>query len=65
MLSSKISVKLNKSLSERARAQAEKAGYTSLDEYVEHVLERELAKVEESGSTAEVENKLKGLGYLE
>ncbi|MDQ6758263.1 MAG: hypothetical protein M3Z32_00180 [Acidobacteriota bacterium] len=65
MLSSKASIKLNKALCDRARLHAEKAGYSSLDEFVEHVLERELAKVEESSTRDDVENKLKGLGYLE
>ncbi len=64
MLSSKTSVKLNKALCDRARAHAEKAGYSSLEELVQHVLERELAKIEEGISRDEVEAKLKGLGYL-
>lgn len=65
MLSSKTSVKLNKALSERARLHAQKSGYSSLEEFVEHVLERELAKLEEGDSREEIEKKLKGLGYLE
>lgn len=65
MLSSKTSVKLNKDLCGRARAHAEKLGYSSLEEFVQHLLEREMAKLEESSSREEVENKLKGLGYLE
>jgi hypothetical protein len=58
-------VKLKKGLYDRARGHAEKAGYSSLEEFVEHVLERELAKVEEPGSRDDLEKKLKGLGYLE
>lgn len=65
MLSSRTSVKLNKSLCERARLHAEKSGYSSLEEFVEHVIERELAKLEEGSSREEIEKKLKGLGYLE
>ena len=66
MLSSKTSVKLNKDLCDRARAHAEEfRGYSSLEEFVQHLLEREMAKLEESSSREEVENKLKGLGYLE
>lgn len=65
MLSSKASLKLNKPLCERARIHAEKAGYSSLEEFVEHVLEREMAKVEEPSSREDIEKKLKGLGYLE
>ena len=65
MLSSKTSVKLNKSLCERARLHAKKSGYSSLEEFVEHMLEREMAKLEEGISREEIEKKLKGLGYLE
>lgn len=65
MLLSKASIKVNKSLYERAKAHSEKAGYSSVDEFVQHVLERELARLEESASREDVESKLKGLGYLE
>lgn len=65
MLSSKTSVKLNKALYERARTHAEKVGYSSVEEFVEHVLEREMANLEESSTRDDVESKLKGLGYLE
>ena len=64
MLSSKTPLKLNKALCDRARAHAERAGYSSLEEFVQHVLERELAKLEETSSRDDVEAKLKGLGYL-
>ena len=61
---SKTSLKLNKTLCQRAARVAEKAGYSSVEEFVEHVLEKELAHFEESDSK-EVIKKLKGLGYLE
>ena len=61
---SKTSIKLNKSLCRRAARVAGIAGYSSVEEFVEHVLERELAKLEESDSREEVERKLRGLGYL-
>ena len=62
---SKTSLKLNKTLCHRAARVAEKAGYRSVEEFVEHVLEKELAHFEESDSKEEVIKKLKGLGYLE
>jgi predicted DNA-binding protein len=61
----KSTIKLNKELSDRVKRCAEAAGYTSAQEFVEHVLERELAKIEESDSDEEIVKKLKGLGYLE
>ena len=65
MLSSKTSIKLNKDLCDRARKHAEKSGYSSLEEFVQHLLERETAKMGEADSREDVERKLKGLGYLE
>ena len=62
---SKTAIKLNKALCQRAERAAQKAGYSSVEEFVEHLVEKELAKLEESDSKDEVTKKLKGLGYLE
>jgi hypothetical protein len=40
-------------------------GYSSLQEFVEHLLERELARNKEAEALEEVERRLKGLGYLD
>lgn len=64
-MSSKVTVKLNKSLCERARALVEKAGYSSLEEFIEHAMERDLARLEGADSKEDLVKKLKGLGYLE
>jgi metal-responsive CopG/Arc/MetJ family transcriptional regulator len=58
-------VKLNKSLCQRAVEAARKAGYSSLEEFIEHAIEKQLAQFEESESKEEVMRKLKGLGYLD
>lgn len=62
---SKTSVRLNKAICERARRAAAAAGYSSLEEFVEHAVEKELANHEESHSKEELTRRLKGLGYLE
>jgi metal-responsive CopG/Arc/MetJ family transcriptional regulator len=59
------SIKLNKELMEKVKKCADAAGYSSPQEFVEHVLERELAKVESSASDEEIARKLQGLGYLD
>lgn len=64
-LLSKTTVKLNKELCRRAADCASKAGYASLEEFVEHLIEKELAQLEAADSKDEVVKKLKGLGYLE
>ena len=50
---------------ERIKRCAEAAGYCSAQEFVEHILTRELAKLEDAESDEEIVKKLKGLGYLE
>ena len=61
----KTAIKLNKSLYQRAAVCAQKAGYSSVEEFVEHLIETELARSEDSGMKEEVIKKLKGLGYLD
>jgi hypothetical protein len=58
-------IKLNKDLWDRIKKCAEAAGYSSPEEFVEHILERELAKLEDAGSDEEIVKKLQGLGYID
>ncbi|HLY17611.1 MAG TPA: hypothetical protein VKR61_10315 [Bryobacteraceae bacterium] len=58
-------VKLKKELWDRIRQCSAAAGYSGPQEFVEHVLERELARLEDAQSDEEIVKKLKGLGYLE
>ena len=58
-------IKLKKHMLDRIRRCAEVGGYASAQEFVEHILERELAKFEDAESDEEIAKKLKGLGYLE
>jgi hypothetical protein len=57
-------LKLDRALLARAKRYADMAGYSSVDEFVTHMLEKELAKLESSASEQEILNKLKGLGYI-
>jgi hypothetical protein len=59
------SIKLNKDLWDRIKKCAGAAGYSSPEEFVEHVLERELAKLEDASSDEEIVKKLQGLGYID
>ena len=49
----------------RAPFSGSAAGYSTPEEFVEHVLERELAKLEDAGSDEEIVKKLQGLGYID
>ncbi len=59
-------VKLEKDLYEKLKKFAEVAGYSSLDEFVNHILERELAAMDTGGSEdpEKMREKLRGLGYI-
>jgi hypothetical protein len=57
-------IKLNKELYEQIERVAKLAGYSSVDEFVIHALEKEMAKLQEAQSDEEIKEKLKGLGYL-
>jgi len=57
-------VKLDKDLMEKVKKLAELSGYTSVEEFITHCLEKELAKLEGADSEEEIKKKLKGLGYI-
>jgi hypothetical protein len=57
-------IKLDKALVTRAKRYADLAGYSSVEEFIAHVIEKELAKLEGSDSEEEIKKKLKGLGYI-
>jgi hypothetical protein len=57
-------IKLDKVLLSKAKRYANLAGYSSVNEFVSHVLEKELAKIDASDSEEDIKKKLKGLGYF-
>jgi hypothetical protein len=59
------SVKLNTVLWSKVKECAKAGGYSSPEEFVEHVLEKELASFDESDSDEEIARKMKGLGYID
>ncbi len=58
-------VKIDSNLYKRAKDAAEAAGYSSIEEFVSHLIETELAKHESSDSDEKVADQLRGLGYIE
>lgn len=58
-------IKIDSHLYDRIKNVSERAGYTSPEEFIVHVLEKELSVVEAAGSDEEVGERLRGLGYLE
>jgi predicted transcriptional regulator len=57
-------IKLDKDLMEKVKNYAAKAGYSSMEEFVAHCLEKEIAKLDAIDSPEEIQKKLKGLGYI-
>jgi predicted DNA-binding protein len=57
-------IKLDKELIERCKRVAEVAGYASHEEFIVHIIEKELANFEDGASDADITEKLRGLGYI-
>lgn len=60
----KTKVKLDKELYQKIEKIAEVAGYSSPEEFIIHVLEKEIRQFEGSDSEEEIKKRLKGLGYI-
>ena len=60
-----MKIKLNEDLWAKVKKVAMAAGYSSPEEFVEHVLEREIAKLEDAQTDQEIVRRLKGLGYID
>lgn len=57
-------IKIDSPLFDRAKKTAETAGYSSIEEFVTHIIETELAK-HETTDDDKVTDQLRGLGYIE
>lgn len=57
-------IKLDKALLARAKRYSEMAGYSSVEEFITHVIEKEMKHLDEAGSEEEIKKRLKGLGYI-
>ncbi len=57
-------VRIDKGLLEKATRYAQVAGYSSVEEFINHVVEKELAQLEDADSEEEIKKRLKGLGYI-
>ncbi|MCZ6515732.1 MAG: hypothetical protein O6850_07700 [Acidobacteria bacterium] len=58
-------IKIERNLYEKAKAQAETAGYSSVEELVTHLLEKEVAQQNEAEDEEALKKRLQGLGYIE
>ena len=58
-------IKLDSHLYDRAKKVADMAGYSSTEEFIVHIIETELSKFESAETDEKVEERLRGLGYIE
>ncbi len=58
-------IKLDGPLYDRVKKVADAAGYPSADEFIVHLIEKELSVIESAESDEEVTERLRGLGYIE
>ena len=65
MFSNTVKIRVERTLHQRLARIAEVAGYSSVDEFIIHVLEKEAGRLDASQDDAEVEKQLRGLGYIE
>ena len=65
---SRNTIRLEPTLYQRAEEAAKAAGYSGLNEFVAHAVEKELARLnsgEPAPDATEIEKQLRGLGYIE
>ncbi len=58
-------IKIDSNLYDRLKKVTEVAGYSSVEEFVVHMIEKELEKIEVPEDDKAVEERLRGLGYIE
>ena len=62
MFGSKI--RIDKELLRKMKMYSEIAGYSSVEEFITHTLEKEIEQLEDAGSEEEIKKRLQGLGYI-
>ena len=58
-------VKIDRGLYATLQRAAKVADYSSVDEFIIHILEKAAAEIEQAQSEQEIRQRLQGLGYLE
>ena len=58
-------IKIDSNLYARVQKASEAAGYSSVQEFIAHVIETEVAKHEAEEPDEDTMNRLRGLGYID
>ena len=60
-----VKVKIDSGLYDRAKRAADTAGYSSVEEFIAHCIEREIQRLKTEEAEDAMSNQLRGLGYIE
>lgn len=63
-LGKNVSVKLDRDLIDRLKKVADIAGYATVEEFITHILEKEMIHFEDTKNEEDIRAKLRGLGYI-
>ena len=58
-------IKIDSNLYDRAKKVSKEAGYSSVEEFMTAIIEKELSQLESSSGDDSVNDQLRGLGYIE
>lgn len=58
-------IKLDSDLYDRVKKVSKVAGYSSPEEFIVHIIEKELGNLESAETDEEITERLRGLGYIE
>ena len=58
-------VKIDSNLFARVQKACEVAGYSCVEEFINHIVEKEIDKYETAQADEETQKQLRGLGYIE
>ena len=61
---SSVKVKLDRDLVDKLRKLADLAGYATVEEFITHILEKEMLHFEGVKDDKDMRERLKGLGYI-
>lgn len=64
MFGKTVKIKLERDLVDKARKIADVAGYATVEEFISHMLEKEMANFEGVEGDDDIREKLRGLGYI-
>ena len=60
-----MKLKIDANLYARAKQAAEAAGYSSVEEFATHAIEKEIQRLRSEAAERQVADQLRGLGYIE